>query len=831
MNVRLREMSLFGRGPKIISFETKVGGRSGVSSPDGSAIRGQTPHQGDKKMNNLSRSAALFAGASLLGLASPALGQDAPEPQQTPGEQQEGSQTDSATSPIVVTGTRIRGARVIGEVVSLEREAIVEAGQIDLGEAVRSLPQNFSGGQNPGVGFGAGLTNDNVSSASSPNLRGLGADATLTLLNSHRLPYNSAFQGVDISAIPLAAIERVELVPDGASALYGSDAVGGVINIILRRDFEGVAASGQLGAATDGGYFRQQFDVVGGTGWNSGSALLAYDFAHNSPIVARQRSYTQVLDPAATVFPEMSRHALTFAAYQDLAPGVRASVDAVYSHRTSADSIETDVLSIARSPTLEGYAIAPSVEIDLGTGWQARVAGVYGRDLSRFRTTTTIPGSTPSTSTGRYLNEIVSIEAGLEGPVIELPGGDARLAIGAGIRNNRLDFARTDANFDTAFDRTRRSRFGYAELYLPLVSGRNRSAGLERLTLSGAIRYEDYPGLASLTTPRVGVSFSPIDGFTLRGTWSRSFKAPTLYQQYVFYDAVLLPASIFGAGSGPDTILLAVGGNPDVGPERARSWTVGFELQPAPLPELTVSATWYDIRYRDRVTEPIAGSIAVAFGDPAYANLIDLGPTPQRLSDLVAGTEFGLRNFAGVPFDPASVVALVDNRSTNVADWSVEGIDARIGWNQDLDGERSIGFELSASWLDSSQRLVAGVPATQLAGTIFNPPEFRLRGSARADLGRLRVNGAVNYIGALADRRFAQERRLSPVATIDVGLSYSLTGDESRRPGVDLTLNAQNILNEKPQEIEQTFPTDTPYDSTNFSPIGRFITLGVRTRF
>jgi outer membrane receptor protein involved in Fe transport len=762
-------------------------------------------------------------------LASPSLAEEAQEAGGAMQEQSDPAPTEE--SPIVVTGTRIRGARVIGEVISLDREAIVGAGQVDLGEAVRSLPQNFSGGQNPGVGFGAGLTNDNVNSASSPNLRGLGADATLTLLNGHRLPYNSAFQGVDISAIPLAAVERVELVPDGASALYGSDAVGGVINIILRRDFEGVAASGQLGAATDGGYFRQQFDFVGGTAWNTGSALLAYDFAHNSQIVASQRSYAQMLDPGATLFPEMERHAFTLTAQQDLAPGVRASVDALYSHRTSSDSIRTDVLSIARSPSLEGYAVAPSIELDLGTGWQGKVSGVYGRDRSRFQTTTTIPGLEPSTSIGRYLNEIVSVEVGLEGPVIALPGGDARLAFGAGIRNNRLDFARTDASFDTAFDRTRRSRFGYAELYLPLISGRNRSAGFEQLTLSGAIRYEDYPGLASLTTPRVGVSYSPIDGLTLRGTWSRSFKAPTLYQQFVFYDAVLLPAFIFGAGSGSETILLAVGGNPDVGPERARSWTVGFELQPDALPGLTLSATWYDVRYKDRVTEPIAGSIAGAFGDPAYASLIDFGPTPQLLNDLISGTEFGLRNFAGAPFDPSNVVALVDNRSTNVADWSVEGLDARVAWDHKLATERSIGFELSASWLDSEQRLVAGVPASQLAGIIFNPPKFRMRGSVRAELGRLNLNGAANYLGALVDRRFAQEQRLAPRATIDVGVTYKLTGDDGRRPGIDLSLNAQNILNDKPQEIGQTFPTDTPYDSTNFSPIGRFITFGVRTRF
>ena len=117
----------------------------------------------------------LLTGAAFAGAATPLFAQD------SPGEQAQDDATevgdtalDDESSAIVVTGTRIRGARVIGEVIELDRETIVEAGQVDLGEAIRSLPQNFSGGQNPGVGSGAGLINSNVNSAASANLRGLG---------------------------------------------------------------------------------------------------------------------------------------------------------------------------------------------------------------------------------------------------------------------------------------------------------------------------------------------------------------------------------------------------------------------------------------------------------------------------------------------------------------------------------------------------------------------------------------------------------------------------------------------------------------------------------
>ncbi|MDF1835856.1 MAG: TonB-dependent receptor plug domain-containing protein [Alteraurantiacibacter sp. bin_em_oilr2.035] len=279
---------------------------------------------------------ALLAGTALAGFSLPLLAQSAEPPQDEVDELQD-DQPDAANedNAIVVTGTRIRGARIIGDTISLDRETIVEAGQIDLGEAIRSLPQNFSGGQNPGIGSGAGFANSNVNSASSANLRGLGPDATLTLLNGHRLPYDSAFAGVDISAIPLAAVDRIEVVPDGASALYGSDAVAGVVNVILRRDFEGITTSAQIGASTDGGNFRQQADIVAGTRWSGGGFFVAYDFANNSAIKASQRSYAGSLDPETTLFPSQERHAVTLSAHHELAPGFEASIDALYSNRSS----------------------------------------------------------------------------------------------------------------------------------------------------------------------------------------------------------------------------------------------------------------------------------------------------------------------------------------------------------------------------------------------------------------------------------------------------------------------------------------------------------------
>ena len=772
----------------------------------------------------------LLTGAAFAGAATPLFAQD------SPGEQAQDDATevgdtalDDESSAIVVTGTRIRGARVIGEVIELDRETIVEAGQVDLGEAIRSLPQNFSGGQNPGVGSGAGLINSNVNSAASANLRGLGPDATLTLLNGHRLPYDSAFAGVDISAIPLAAVDRIEVVPDGASALYGSDAVAGVVNVILRRDFEGVETSAQIGASTDGGYFRQQADIVGGTRWDGGGFFLAYDFTNNSDIEAGQRSYAATLDPETTLFPSQERHAVTLSGHHEILPGIEASVDALYSRRSSVRITGSSTLRQTADPVVESYTLAPSLKVDIGASWQLSVLGVFGRDRTRYRTTFTRPSAPTSVTEGCFCNEVLSLEAGAEGPLFALPGGDARLAFGAGLRDNSLDFSRSEGgNLIIAFDENQRARFAYGELFLPFVSSRNAIGGIDELSLSLAARHESYPGLDSQTTPRMGLVYAPVPGLTLRGSWARSFKAPTLYQRFIPYQTIVLPASIFGAGTAPETVFITSGGNPDVTSERARSWTAGFEFRPPSVPGLLVSATWYDIRYRDRVVRPIAGSVVAGFRDPGYASLIDFSPDPAIFSGLIDNSLFGLENFSGSPYDPANVVAFIDNRNRNVAVWAVEGIDARISWDHDLGNQRRLGLEVAGSWLDSNQQLNSDLPEVQLAGTIFNPPQYRARGVARFEAGAFKANAAVNYIGALEDPRFGVAERLSPSATLDLGVSYDVIGGEGRNPGLTLSLTVQNVFNDEPEIIGQTGPTDTPFDSTNYSPIGRFIAFGIR---
>jgi outer membrane receptor protein involved in Fe transport len=123
------------------------------------------------------------------------------------------------------------------------------------------------------------------------------------------------------------------------------------------------------------------------------------------------------------------------------------------------------------------------------------------------------------------------------------------------------------------------------------------------------------------------------------------------------------------------------------------------------------------------------------------------------------------------------------------------------------------------------------LPQTRLSGTLFNPPKARARASVSYQSQQLSGSVYLNYTGALADRRFAAPARIAPQATVDLALRYNALAIESEEPGLALSLVVNNVLNKQPQVIRTTGPTDTPYDSTNYSPIGRFIAFGVSRRW
>jgi iron complex outermembrane recepter protein len=208
-----------------------------------------------------------------------------------PGSRASGAESTAATDEpgtatqphieleeIVVTGSHIRGAEHTGSPVSIITRADIDAsGYTTVQDILKTFTANSGAGPSEvllsgteqGTAFNAG---------GSINLRGLGASSTLVLVNGRRQPGGGLeSRYVDVASIPSAAIERIEILTDGASAVYGSDAVAGVVNIILRRDFEGAETRIRAGDVS-GGADELLFGQLLGDSWGSGHAMVSYQF-------------------------------------------------------------------------------------------------------------------------------------------------------------------------------------------------------------------------------------------------------------------------------------------------------------------------------------------------------------------------------------------------------------------------------------------------------------------------------------------------------------------------------------------------------------------------
>jgi len=217
---------------------------------------------------------------------------DAPEPA-VGGEETPDEDAPAEVEEIVITGSHIRGAAPVGaNMIVLDRADIEKTGFGTTQQVIQSLPQFSQIGANEDtLASGEGRGFSNFGAGASANLRGIGPDSTLTLLNGRRLSRGGFGTFVDISNIPLTAIERVEVVPDGSSALYGSDAIGGVVNIILRKDFQGVEPRARIGTVTEGDLQEFQVGLVLGTVWEDGNGLVSYEYHKRDNLKARHRDF------------------------------------------------------------------------------------------------------------------------------------------------------------------------------------------------------------------------------------------------------------------------------------------------------------------------------------------------------------------------------------------------------------------------------------------------------------------------------------------------------------------------------------------------------------
>lgn len=197
---------------------------------------------------------------------------------------------------VVVTGTRLRNVSPTGQVEVITREDMIKLGVSSAEDVVRSLPQNFSTLNQGSTATNGGLNGVPSSSLgqSAANLRGMGTGATLILLNGRRVAGSPTFDAdgtVNLASIPFAAIERVEVLLDGASAIYGSDAIAGVINFITRKDYQGAETTIRYENSAHDGDVEYLSQIIGST-WGTGNATATLTYRNTDSVNTRKAGYT-----------------------------------------------------------------------------------------------------------------------------------------------------------------------------------------------------------------------------------------------------------------------------------------------------------------------------------------------------------------------------------------------------------------------------------------------------------------------------------------------------------------------------------------------------------
>jgi outer membrane receptor protein involved in Fe transport len=759
---------------------------------------------------------------------------------------------EESIAEVVVTGTHIRGAAPAGSAVTTyRRERLDQSGAASVEQFARQMPGNFANvdsisGLGSNVSFAALSGGTNSFNASAFNLGGLGPGATLTLLNGHRMAAagnDGAF--VDISMIPLTAVDHIDVLADGASAIYGTDAVAGVVNIVMRKDFDGAESQLRYGGATDGGADSLRASQLLGTRWRSGNVLLNYEFNRKGRLDASQRDYIGDQGGPFTLMAKDRQHGLFLSGRQDIDAASTVSVDALVSKRDSTGPYSSASSIVTQRGTThtesKQHGVAVSADRSFAGGWRATLTGNYSfveqDNLSVLAVDFGGFGYDQRHSTAIESKER-SLDLVVDGALFSWVAGAVKIAAGASYRKEDFGLA-SGLTQSTGFEFSdpmatlhRYARSVFSELSIPIIGARNSMPLARLVEISAAVRRDEYSDFGATTNPKFGLKWALSEALDVRGTYGESFRAPLLAQigPPANYQTYLIPNP--NSPDGFTNTLFIGGGNAALNPETADTFTIGLDFHPEELPALRLSATYFDIRFRDRVALPPITFDAQIFTSPLAAPFLNQSPSA---ADIEAA--FNSPNFIGdnAGMGPAGVGAIFDQRVANLSTVKQSGVQVRAGY----DLATSVGQFAFATQIERLMeydlQVAPGADYIPLLNTFAEPTRWRGHGQFSWTQGGFMTALAINHVSAYDNSLTTPRQRIDAWTTGDLYFSYDANDARSAAwmRGMRIALSIQNVTNEEPPftQIPAEFvlpgANPLPFDPTNASPLGRFIALQV----
>lgn len=802
-------------------------------------------------MSRIRMRAGRWAGMSLFAACAVAQGQ--------PGaDAQEGERSVVRLEEIVVTGTHIRGVDAPAPTIVIDRNEIQQAGHSTIQAVLDSLPQQFSdlapGGRYATEG-GSNLSISNNDRASSANLRGLGAESTLTLIDGMRQAGSVDGRVVDLSNVPLSMIERVEVVTGGRSAIYGSDAVGGVVNLIPRRDVERAESEVYFGSADAGGERLSVSQLVGDRA-ERGGYVVGYEYSRDwafdladAGLLSSEPAPLGVQQLGLQIQAPTQKHSGFFSGHYSPNDRLELHGLAMYTYerfqsteRQYWEGASNESLGWMFHPTRQFGASAGAL-LSLTRAWGLSVrASTSTADVRNRDSTYTDDGFEPYSSVLLTRNKAntASLSAVVNGG-IDLPSGTSQVALGAEVRNEQFRGNQIlDGASFSEHDRDRDVASAFVELNLPLL-GSGDLVARDVLALSLAGRYDDYSDFGHTFNPQYRLAWRPAPGVRLHGGYSKSFRAPALVELSDRTFAQLRSLDDPRSSTGRSPALIVRLDNPNLGPEQAENWDFTLEIEPEAISGLSVSLSYFEVNYRDRIAVPAASSsdqLMALVNEDRYGHLIDRDPDPEAVQALVqhARTSVGFRNHTGVPFDPETQriwevfpdLVVFDDRNNNIAEDRVRGMDLLLKHGRDTMGGH-ISYGLNATYtLEHTRRTTRNSAPAALLNQVGKPVDLRVRASVGWTRSTLGVYAYLNYVDGYDNPYSEPPGRIDSWTTADLTVQFDGT-DLSRSSflsGYRLALSVQNVLDEDPPEYSNSL-FGVRYDSTNANPFGRYLSLRV----
>jgi iron complex outermembrane receptor protein len=804
-------------------------------------------------MNNRSRN-VLLAGISTVSIAlacsANAFAADVPEP------------TEAAElEAVIVTGTRQTGLKVIDSpapVQVVDSTTLLRTGQTDLRLGLANLVPSFNA-----QAFGGDAANLTLSA----RLRGLSPNHALVLINGKRrhttgnlAVLSGSYQGAaaaDLNFIPMASIGRIEVLTDGAAAQYGTDAIAGVINVILKK-----GASGGTISATGGEYFDGGGKTAG-LSVNLGMAPTENSYLNLTAETKYHGFSNRGLPDQRLYNPASPSYSAANNAVESQIPGYPnlnlISGDAeyrlsnlgyntaitlpgdfeVYSFGTYGHKDASAYENYRRYNRVQGKQGAADRPFPLGfspreriieddyamtlgvsgavLGWDVDLSATYGKDSIEVRvedsanaslyadtSTLTTKGFTPTSFhagswlTTQWTNNLdlrKDFEVGLATP----------LDVAFGFEQRRDTYAIGQGDAASTYKEGSQSYPGFSKTDAGGHSRTNWAAYTDLAVspviawkIDAAARFEHFSDFGDTTVFKLTSRYDFNDMIAIRGTASTGFRAPTLAESY--YSATnVSPTSAF-VQLAPNSAAAALLGIGKLKPEKSRNYSIGAVLHP--IPKMTATIDAYRIELRDR----IFGSSSV------YGLRNGVVTSPQVTAAIIAN---------GNSLDP-TVTSTGINIFSNGLDTRTQGVDVVVSYPTDLGAYGRVDWTLSGNYNTTKITKVKAPPASLSTPSVPFPngqvlfagnaasllekasPKFKVGLNALYSYGPLTVNLTETFHGessSLSDPGTGPllNTKIGTAAITDLEVSYKLPA------GVTATIGANNLFNEYPDKLSAAF--------------------------